>query len=294
MDPFLFMARNSVVLQEGPCFTPRFEVFPNQPNDEWLWPTDAFIEGGLLRVVVQHMRPTNGRPGFNFEFMRMEVATFSLKDLQFQSLSQFPIMAAAPNPTYGENILIDSASGYLYAYGRKRVNTFQDHHYVARVQIDDFWQSSMWQFWDDDDPLMPPDGAWVNMADAADPMAFTDGVAPPDVEAGPLAGFSPEPVTGGFLGTAMDADVVGDKVETWDNTNPAGEHAGPWMYRAMAADVSFSLDHQSSYSYGGRVLFVPGVLPMALWSVNADFDAVLDDPNLYRAYFAAPAMGSVP
>jgi len=138
VDPFLFMARNSMVVQEGPCFTPRLEVLPNQPDGKWLWPVDFFLEGGWLRIVVMHMKPAPGPPGFEFEFVRVEEATFSLSHLQFQALHQFPIATTPGDPSYGENITVDATSGYVYAYGRKRVSTLQDHHYVARVQLNQF------------------------------------------------------------------------------------------------------------------------------------------------------------
>ncbi len=56
----------------------------------------------------------------------------------------------------------------------------------------------------------------------------------------------------------------------------------------------FSLLDSSSFPCGGRLLSLPGVAPMTIWSVNADSDKVLDDPNLYRSYFTAPSAGSIP
>lgn len=293
VSPYLGLANNSFVFQYGNCFKPMIEAIPDLPGGEWIWPTGAVEQGGVLRVFGQHMKPAPGPLGF--AFVRTVVVTFSLPGLtMLQPIYALPVQGA---PNYGETVFTDGT--WVYAYGRVRQPPGccvpVDHHYVARAPIGSFLTGG-WQYWDDDDPLLPPPGAWVSDPNLADPMQF-EGNDPDMVTSageGPAAGFPVAPLNGAFFGSAIRIDTFPFDLETWHGAAVQG----PWtMDLEPAVDVpDYGAGGSGRYAYGGRiVLGLPGVVsPIALWSVNhQSFDAVLNAPDLYKVLFATPDPASL-
>jgi hypothetical protein len=287
VQTLLGIANNGFVVQDGRCFRPITEPIPDPPGDHWIWPTSAVAQGNTLRVFGLHMRRTPADPPFDFELVGVEVATFSLPDLAYVRRDPLPLDSV---PTYGTSVLYDDTDGYVYASGGA-LNLGVATQYVARAPLAQLLQPNAWEFWNGT--------SWVpNKTDAA-PMLF-DGAgdgAPTPGEA-PISGF---PVTknpnGGYLGSAFPADLTDTRfIETWEADGPAG----PWTHVATPAvdTTSFSGNPgPQRFVYGGRVIVdddIPGA-PFALWSTHhEDFDQVLQNPALYKVWFAPANAASIP
>jgi len=217
-------------------------------------------------------------------------------------------MGEPARPNYGENVTVDG--GFVYTYGRVRQSGIAvDHHFAARVPVNQVLTGTGWEFWDDDDPLLVGDEGWVTDPAMTDPMLF-DGSDPLDVTdigEGPVA---PLPVSklaapNAYLGSALNFDAFDVHLQTWDGDGPTG----PWFLRTPdAVNIAFSKTGPCPIAYGGQVILdLSGVAPFALWSLNqstldsgpcgpypSGFDAVLANPDLYKAFFAVPASGSIP
>lgn len=304
VDPYWGLDNNGFVVQTGNCFRPIREPLPDPAPNEWVWPTGAVVSGGQVLVFGQHMRKA-GSGGFDFTFVDSRVYRFSLSSLSLQSHSSLPVPTS---PNYGEAVYLDRDNNMLYAYGRKRQPRDPncsffcppvDHQYVARAPLSGIGNANNWQFWGGGlDPALPIPELWLPAAQAnqATPILFDREVdvataeepvpEPPSAEEAPAASFRVAQWNGAYLGSAFPWDVIGRDIETWDADQPQG----PWVKREQTAvDVSGSVP-SPSFPYGGRVVLdLPGVAPMALWSVNRNpFEAVLSNPTLYKVHFAQP------
>jgi hypothetical protein len=280
-------ANNAFVVQAGACFQPIIEPIPDPRPGEFVWPRGAVQQGDTLLVVGTHMRK-GGSPPFEFELVGIDVASFSLPGLTFQSLTDLPLPAS---PTYGEDLLVEG--GYVYAYGETRepvANYFPtSRHYAARVPVGGVLDASAWTFWQNVPAGQDP---WaLSSAQDADPMLFDNSET-----GGPVGGFSVGFI-GSYVGSAFPIDVFAtDTIVTWDGAGPAG----PWTRRPTPAlsgvDTWYGqLEYPTRFAYGGRVVLnVPGG-PIVLWSTNHEsLDAALADPNYYKVWFATPLPGSIP
>jgi hypothetical protein len=307
VNPLLGFMSNSIVIQEGNCFRPWYQPIPNPDSGQWIWPNDAIIQNNQLLVFGSHMQGQFG----SFTLLSMDVARFSLPDLAFLGSAPLPIPAGTPTgeprkPNYGENVTIDGA--HVYAYGRVRQGPCgpfcipPDHHFVARAQVANVLAGT-WEFWGEHDLL--PGSEWGSDPTKAVPMLFDGDMDLTFAEdEGPIAPF---PVTkpNQYLGSALDVDAFGTKIQAWESPNSSG----PWTIRSPdVLDITSSYTGPCPIAYGGQVVRdLAGVAPFALWSVNqstlgagpcgpypSGFDAVLANADLYKAFFANPAAGSIP
>jgi len=283
----LGIANNGFVVQDGRCFRPMTEPIPDPPGDHWIWPTSVVVDTDLnvLRVFGLHMRRTPADPPFNFELLRVDVATFSLPDLTHVDTEALPLPTV---PTYGTSVLYDE-DGYVYASGGA-LNLGVATQYVARAPLAQILEADAWEFWDGSN--------WVpDEPDPPVPMLFDHGGDEVlTAGEGPRSAF---PVTknpsGGYLGSAFPADLLDTTfIETWHGPTPAG----PWTrVETPAVDTTSYSGNPGPqrFVYGGRVIVdIPGA-PFALWSTHHDdFNAVLQNPALYKVWFAPADPGSIP
>lgn len=285
-------ASNGFIVQQDNCFKPRTEPVPRVGN-QWFWPTDAIVDGAnTLYVFGFRMKPAPGP--FPFDRVHMEVARFALPDLTYLGRATLPHTGSPPTPTYGENVLVDGDTVYLYGHFK---NFLAGRHYVARVPLSQLFTSSAWQFWNDDDPMTPdPTDDWLaNPPGGADPIVFDDLSDPPTID-GPGAGLyvAPNPVGGGLLGSAFPVDAFDKRfIETW----AAGAPQGPFtLMPEPAFDIRTAHGTLTDprTAYGGRVVLDLPDGPIAQWSIgHPSIDAILANPSLYRVWFRTPNPGSI-
>lgn len=295
----LGIANNGFVVQNGKCFTPMTEPISDPPGGHWIWPTGAVVDGNRLRVFGFHMRKNpQFPPPFDFELVSIDVTTFSLPGLVRQPLPTDLPLPSSPI-TYGESLLVTDE--FLYAYGHDQIDD-KAKHYVARAPVNQMLNPNEWEFWRDDLPGVPapadPTEGWVpDDPNAADPMVFDNGADPlPGTDEGPLAALGVARNGTRYLGSAFRVEAFfGDKfVETWDAAAPQG----PWtLVNPPAADITSTQGAlgPGQIAYGARVVLDLPNGPLALWSThNLSFEAVKQNPKLYKVWFAPPASDSIP
>jgi hypothetical protein len=285
------LVNNSFVVQDDNCFRPVFEPLADPAGDQWLWPTAGVVEGSMLRVFALHMVHVD-QPVFPFAYVRMVVASFSLPNLTpIGGLVQVP-GSVGTQPSYGQTVVVanDGGTDYVYAYGKTSTGTGLStvvNHHLARVPLGQVLTGT-WEVWDGNaDP-----SEWSSDPGDRAPLTFSDPDSDPaGPDDGPKAPLAVSSVTGGFLGSALEWDVLSDQLETWDAPAPQG----PFTFRALAVDIWPGSPPAGEFGYGGRVVLdLPGA-PIALWSINnEDFNAVLANLSLYKARFETPAAASVP
>ncbi len=118
--------RNVVMLQNGGALTPWVAgqtAFTPAISGDWTWPTDAFVEGNTLKIILPDISSsqTNG----------VNVATLSLP-----SLTQTNMSGYLP---WNVSKVLDAGDGFLYLYNNKQ---------VARVPLGSFNTTSAWRYWD--------------------------------------------------------------------------------------------------------------------------------------------------
>ena len=292
-NPWKFV-RNSLVVQQGACFTPlmggsrgnRVDAILHPTFGDWLWPTGGVVENGgnTLRVFMLHMR-YHDNPNtemFDFEFIDVMVATYSLPNLgspTVQSLAQLP---AAPN--YGEAVLVPGgADPYLYLYGHTGV-FFQSppKHYVARVLVgNETAVNPGWEYLVD-----ASTNTWSTDKNLAAPVPFpgtpNNNTPPaPDTERGPLDALSVIAHGGGYIAVAKPAGALDDRIMTWSAPAPYG----PWTFVGLAAS-GLPHDLGGTFTYGGHVADLPGAATTLMWSMNRNpLSDVIANNNWYKPLF---------
>ncbi len=119
--------RNYMLIQNGTTLTPWVigqNVFTPANTANWYWPTDAFVEGSKLKVLMPEIS-SSGDVGVVF-------ATFSLPGLTLDGMSTGYLPWAVGK-------VLDGGDGYFYLYNQKQ---------VGRVAKGSFNTTSSWRFWD--------------------------------------------------------------------------------------------------------------------------------------------------
>jgi len=294
ITPTTQLEHNSFVVQTGACFSPqmggtplnRTERIADPAPNEWYWPASGFVDSGIVRMFLWHLRAVPA-PN-NFQVVGMRVATLSLPDLVVQSIASLPFTSAGVE--YGATVTLQGAT--LYAYGRRQLDGF-----VARAPAAQVLTPGAWEFWGNAGTGGPD--TWVAEPAQAVPMTF---IGRPSLHPafgsglGPGAPLSVQPYGAGYLGTAMLLDAFSDEVSTF--TAPAPE--GPWTYHGrIHTTPSQSVAGDDLSSYGALLPSglqgAPG--PTVLYSTNDRlFDSYEPPPSIaiYGPRLAAPDPGSLP
>jgi len=155
------MVHNTAIVQDGTQLTTLYSGTHAQPGPwvsppdgiGWYWPSDGTVEGNNLRVFLSQFIRT-GPGGWDFLQVATHVATLSLPDLQFTSITP---MAAGYVKTwrgtyvsFGVAIMEDDL--YTYLYGVEDV-PYNKYCHVARAQAGNVlgpWEFFNGTGWTDD------------------------------------------------------------------------------------------------------------------------------------------------
>ena len=287
INPFIGVANNGFVVQDGECFEPTIEpIAPELGASQWIWPSGAVVEGNVLHVFGGRFERTGPQP-LEFTLLSMEVSTFSLPDLEFQSRVTLSPTVQPDKPIYGEAVLVDS--GHVYMYGRLPEGGFSEEHYLARAPLEDFL-TAPWEYW--------TGVAWSPTAALAMPLMFDDGnPSTPPVEGpnSPLrVAVNAASMTEPYLASGFGVDGFGGDIQTWS----AAQREGPFTLvsdPAVDTDMTSCAFSPNQLVYGGQVHLDLPAEPIALWSINATtLEAVLANADLYKVCFAEPDPLSIP
>lgn len=263
VDPYR-MVHNAFLVEEGPCITPRFggtrgartDLLP-APAGEWRWPLSGFVDGSKLRVFVQGARYGPGLCGC--VALGVDIATFSLPDLAFEGVVASPRPEVLP--TFGIGVV--TSGGYHYVYGRD----FQLSS-VARVAVGaDVTDGASWRYWNggvtgtDADWGTDGTGACLPGSGGPCPMTFE---MPGGVTSttGPNASlFVQADPSGGFVASAMAADVSDPTILVWHGATAVG----PWLDPQVAATP---IPPANGFAYAGKVFRVASAGPAAPWMAS--------------------------
>jgi len=304
LAPGFGLVRNSMVIQQGRCFTPlmggsqnaRTSLIP-APAGFWYWPSQGVVEqtgsGNVLRLFLYRMTTGDGGE-FNFRLVDMQIATFSLPALQLVDVRSLPTgIQSGPVDSWGASVLVDGSTVYLYANGSGN-RTSQDcdpdrERRVARVPLGQL-TTGPWEFFDGANwSTNQATAAFLQFVADTPPPATACSVKPWDTlnavrspnggyAAGGKLGELPPPHTNSLLGT---------EISEWTAQAPQG----PWHYRGKVAQTSPPWPNpDDQYTYGARLLFdLPGGTPTMLYSVNS-FGPLGQNVWLYGVNFLNPSL----
>jgi hypothetical protein len=123
---------------DGTAETPLPLVGPPGTAEPWYWNGDGIVDDGKLRVF-EYKQQTAGEGHFGFEWIATDLATFSLPELELESVQ----------PTYGANnvqwgVELLRVGGYIYIYGME--TAFLDKHvHIARAPVGNL--DADWEFY---------------------------------------------------------------------------------------------------------------------------------------------------
>ncbi|MGZ6979344.1 MAG: hypothetical protein ACXVJW_14630 [Acidimicrobiia bacterium] len=249
------MVDNTFLVQSGACFTPLIGGTPGHPRavftpknpDTMFWPLDGYHDPVRGQIVVDSLEVTRG----TFTIVAIDELYFSWPDLAPRGSARLPFPVSPTQPAYGETTLVDAGQVHLYS----RIGADQ---YVARAPVGHA-VAGPWEYW--------TGAAWSTDATSARPMGF--------VGPATLAPLDVVKYDGRYLGTAKTWDVASDDVSQWTSASPTG----PWKYAGRLATTPTT---GGTFSYGGRIVMLPGSQPVVIYSVNQwSIDAVRRNVLLY-------------
>ncbi|MBN1132272.1 MAG: DUF5005 domain-containing protein [Bacteroidales bacterium] len=149
--------RNSAVIQEnselmtlhgGTPEAPDDFIKTDNPDSTWYWPEHGIVDRDTLRILLGKFRhEDNGTPGFDFAQAGNDIASFSWPDLEF--IRTEPVMAHAINGvTYGDRVLTDSDTIYIYGRRSDTASYNIPYPHVARTTGGNFMNQAAWEFFD--------------------------------------------------------------------------------------------------------------------------------------------------
>jgi hypothetical protein len=266
------MVRNSLVVQQGRCFTlvtggspgRRTDALPATAPGEWLWPTGAVVDaaGETVKVTAMRLVRAAGAMGWDWRVTGVDVVALRARDLAPIASRHAPVTQDGAVTWNGGTLV---AGPYAYVYGWRR-----DHSVVARTTITGI-DTQPWE-------VLAPEGWTTDREQAVSPA----------IEQAPAGPLWVVPHAGGFLASSKQAEMDSTDVSTWWGATPTG----PFRHVGRAATTPGA--GSSWISYFGRVTPLPGAGLVAVWSRNHRRPTPASDFRSYGPQFAAPAPGSVP
>jgi hypothetical protein len=248
------------------------------------------VEGDVLRVFVYHMTVGNTPGPFNFRLLDMQIATFTLPDLQFVNVRPLPNLASGPQNEWGASVTVSPTDVYVFANGTGDPNNTDPiaarNRRVARVPLGSL-TTDPWQFYNGGTTGTAADwstgqGNAMPLTFVADSPALPSGA--PSVK--PWDALFARPTPGGGYYTVGKLGELADplsstEISEWTAPSPEG----PWHYEGKIGQTS-AVTNQ--YSYGARLeVSLPGGTPTIQYSLNS-FDNVSQNVSLYGVKFLAP------
>lgn len=183
----------------GTLEDPAALVAPDDPS-HWYWQGDGTVEGTSLRVFLTEWEHTGSGP-FDFAFIQNRIATFSLPDLQLQSVVDAPSTVAGGSVYWGAGIMEEGP--WTYIYGSEDHGYYKLAH-VARVPSGHLLDFDQWQY-------------WTGTTWSSDPLASAPISNAIENE------YSVTHVSSGYMLVTMDGTTLfGNKIYAYFSCSPTG------------------------------------------------------------------------
>jgi hypothetical protein len=265
------MVRNSVVVQQGRCFslvnagTPghRRDALPAVAPGEWLWPSGGVVDvlpaptaaraAGTVRITALRMAAAPGPPGWNWRVTGVAVVSLRTEDLAVVAATPAPITQDGAVQWGGGTF---AAGPWVYVYGWRR-----DHQVVARTTVAGM-ATEPWE--------VLGAGGWTTDRERA---------VQPVIAPAPAAQFWVVPYAGGYLASAKRAEMDSHDVSTWWGPTPVGP---------------FRLVGQAGTTEGTGSPWITYAGLVTVWSRNYRWPTPAMDARRYGPRFAPPAPAALP
>ncbi len=252
------MKRNAFVLQEGDelqTLQGGATAFVEPAESGWwYWPGHGFAHDDSLQVILFGFKATGGG-AWDFAYASVDVATFSLPDIQLLSIER---KFTDPATNYGAAIL--EKDGYLYLYGSEKqgLSKFLHTARVAGKDLNDSWEYFTGTGWSDD-----PAQSTRHFAHVSDEFAVF------------------EHQERFYLLTQHH--VLGDEIYLFDADNPVSGFANK---RLIYCTPQSEKPYLFTYNAFAHVQFSPGGSLLVSYNVNSEnFLDLFSNADNYRPYF---------
>lgn len=262
------MIRNCAVIQEDTVMTALYNgtfeapvdfVKTLNPDTTWYWPEHGIVENDTLKIIFSEFGPTDGTPGWNFEYRSAWVVLFSYPELEL--IQQIYLPYYEDNGVmYGDRIMTDG--GYSYIYGRKEENPSNNipHAHLARVASGNLL--SDWEFYDGNNWVSDPIGS-NKLTDQ--PVSQQFGVFPHQDK---------------YVMITQEI-WLGNKVYSMVANQPEG----PWSNATMIYDIPLPFADMLTYNAYPHPQFDENNELLVSYNSNGDFWEIFNNVELYRPNF---------
>ncbi len=253
------LSRNTFVIQDGEELTTFVKsdgsafVSPDEPG-WWYWPTDGTIVNDTLQVLLSAFRPTGEGGIFGFEYARIDLALFTLPELELISITH---RIEEPTIAFGSCVVEDD--NYIYIYGAESGN-LQKFANIARSANGDL--RNAWEYYDGT--------SWV--ADIASSSPLMNDVSEQ------FAVFKDNEhyylITHHFL--------FGDEIYIWDSPTPVG----PWGNQRTIYCTPETGGDRWTYNSFVHPQFTENDELLISYNINSfNFQDLFANADYYRPYF---------
>ena len=283
---------SSVVAQTATCLSHRMPgteahrsaLFPGS-GQQWYWPMAGWVnpvDPSLTYVVLlkiqKHDYNGDGFDPFDFFVAGDKIATISTADQHLISISDVTGYAdgdfSTRRPGFGEGI-----TSRRHARLPQRIPQRRQHgrRRGARRQLrrprPKATPTAGWEFW--------TGTTWSALIADAKPMTFTDG-------SDPSAAIHPTQWGTGWLAVSEQTFLDRD-VRAWTAPSPQG----PWTAVLDSGGLPANIGQipplpPGGFSYGARLVQLPGSGWTLAWNTNDDFWDLIANVRLYGPHFATP------
>ncbi|RQW98087.1 fibronectin type III domain-containing protein [Micromonospora inaquosa] len=262
------MVNNTMVVQDGTQLVktlhggtptePRAYITPASQNDEFFWPADGMVEGGVLKVLLSRVRVSGGG-ALDFEVVGNAMATLNLPSLTVASVVDLPLPSTI---SWGSALL--SEGGYTYVYGTSSAPGRMKFAHIARAAAGAV--GGTWEFW--------TGTGWSRDAATAGPVMSGVGTA-----------YSVEKIGTQYVLVTHENNLLFDsQIAVYTASSPTGPFTGPrYVYTAPevqpdAKKVVYDVRMHPELARSGKLLLS--------YNVNSlNFSDLRADARLYRPRF---------
>ena len=257
--PSTGLVNNSFVVQDGDQLTthvgPNNSAFVKPDNDSWwYWPTDGTVHNDTLQVLLSAFRSTGEGGSFGFEYARIDLALFTLPDLELISIEP---QIEMPTIAFGSSVL--EAEDYIYIYGAEKegINKYAN---VARAANGDL--RNEWEFYNGSEWVTDIDASARIVHDVSEQFAVYE--------------------DNGHYYLVTHNHLLDKQIYIFDSPTPVG----PWGNKRTIYCTPETTGNRWTYNSFVHPQFTENGEILISYNVNSfDFSELFENADYYRPYF---------